>query len=192
MKKNIIIWILVVLLLILSGFICYDKLIRNDNDSKKDMNCPKVDCQCKQCENNLLGEKVTSIKEFAITDKNQTVKIGKNEIKLRKEDDYLLVDDNYVYAPNSSYKLVVMEVFLTDKYIFFTNIGQDGHVIVYAIGENGKIGINNDDYQMNNFRIEDGYLYAEGHVFCGLDEECSDKKLIIKYIDNTLIVTDNN
>ena len=47
---------------------------------------------------------------------------------------------------------------------------------------------------MKNFKLVDGYLHATGSQFCFDtpdydDKDCGSKDLIIKYIDNTLIVT---
>ena len=75
--------------------------------------------------------------------------------------------------------------------MFFTGVAQDGEMIQYVLGEKGEIIPNNNEYQMNSFKIVDGYLHASGHIFCGLDGDCPDKDLLIKYIDNTLIVVEN-
>ena len=200
--KSIIIAILAVLLLAACGYIGYDKILKEEKDINDTVNnCPK----CQECEsstttcncpnNNVdYGEKISSFKEIKLTDENQTIKIGDRQFKVKNGkyenvDGYLSINDYIVNYSLGLGKVSIGHVYLTDKFIFSTGSAQDGEMIEYAIGEkdNGIIP-NNNEYQMHDFKLVDGYLHASGHIFCGLDGNCPDKDLIIKYIDNTLIV----
>lgn len=184
-NSGTIIAILCILLLASIGFICYDKFLK-----KEDKECPKTECKCEKNESNFNNEtSIKSLSEINFTEDYKTVKIGNRIIKIQlDEDSHLLIDDNYVYGSNNSDKIVAMHTYLTDKFVFFTDVGQDGEVIEYAIGENGAILVNDNDYQMMNFKLNNGYLHASGHIFCGLDGDCPDKDLIIKLEGNVLTV----
>lgn len=184
-NSRIIISILCILLLALIGFICYDKFLK-----KEDKECPKIDCQCERNESNFNNEtSIKSLSEINFTEEYKIVRIGNKNIKIQVDkDSNLLIDDNYVYESNNSNKIVAMRAYLTDKFVFFTEAAQDGEVIEYAMGENGAIVVNDNDYQMMNFKLNNGYLHASGHIFCGLDGDCPDKDLIIKLEGNVLTV----
>ena len=201
--KNIIIAVLVVLLLIAGGYIGYDKFLKNNNESKNIDNCPICEV-CEKCETNTnecnclnnsqnYGEKLSGFKEIKLTKENQTIKIGSREFKVKNGtyenvDGYLSIDDYVVNYSHGLGKVHMGHLYLTDKFMFATSSSQDGDYIAYVKGEKNEIGINNNEYQMHDFKLVDGYLHASGHIFCGLDGDCPDKDLIIKYIDNTLIV----
>ena len=201
-KQNLLITILSVITVLLLCMLIY-LLFFNKKEELKPTECPK--CQeCTKCEsqtcncpNNTtnLGEKVGSIKKINITDKNQTFKVGKKEYKIRKGtgDNYdkLSINDYFVKISFSTDEIGFSHAYLTDKFIIFTSDAQDGEMICYVQGENGEIVANNNEYQMNSFKVVDGYLYAKGHVFEGVDAGSKDKDLLIKYIDNTLIVTES-
>ena len=197
----------VVLSVVILGIVSYDKFIKKEE--KRDV-APFVPAPM---ENNnkeitgngqgdgtgcmptsINGEKVSSVKEITLTDKNQEVKVGNKtyKIKIGSGDNYgdLLVDDSFVHSGNNDKNIYVDHAYLTDKFIFFTHGGQDADLIDYAIGETGIIVPNNNEYQIGDFKIVDGYLHASGHIFCGLEGNCPDKDLLIKYIDNTLIVAE--
>ena len=171
MEKNnskVIITILSVLVLCLAGFIVYDKTL--NNNSKENTN--------------NYGEKISSFKEIKLTTENQTIKIGNRQIKIKIDDFGELFINDY------DEKITVSKAYLTDKFIFFTGFGQDGEMIRYFLNEHSNFenGFNNNEYQMQDFKLVDGYVRATGHVFCGLECDATDKNLVIKYIDNTLIV----
>ena len=44
----------------------------------------------------------------------------------------------------------------------------------------------------HDIKLSDGYIHTSGHIFCGLNGNCPDKDLIIKFIDNTIIVIPAN
>lgn len=130
------------------------------------------------------GEKLSSFKEIKLTTENQIIKVGNREFKVKIDNlDNLYVDD---FSRNHS----VAHAYLTDKFILFTQQSQDGETFLLGLGNHGlgEVGTNDNEYQMHDFKLVDGYLHASGHFFCGLDGNCTDKDLIIKYIDNTLIV----
>lgn len=184
MEKNnskVIITILSVLVLCLAGFIVYDKTL-NNNSKENTNNCPK--CENSSSNTNNYGEKISSFKEIKLTTENQTIKIGNRQIKIKTDDFGELFINDY------DEKITVSKAYLTDKFIFFTGFGQDGEMIRYFLNEHSNFGngFNDNEYQMQDFKLVDGYVRATGHVFCGLDCNIINENLVIKYIDNTLIV----
>ena len=208
--------IFVILTFALGGFVFYDKVLKKEtktietgNNDNSSTNCPK--CQeCEKCDNTLSqcncpnsssnGISINSLKGIKITNVNQTFKVGNKELKLRigKYDnkmDVLFINDKVAWTSKLCDNLVyVLEeennAYVTDKYILFTQFGQCDTSIHYAIDENGKeIVVNDNGYQFNNLKINNGLLSAKGAV-C-LSEE-PDEDLVIKYIDHTLIVTKAN
>ena len=206
-SNKAIIIVLVLIILGLLGFMVYDKFLQKDtkpgtNTQEKDCNCPKCEeCQkceeCPKCTNNSttttsnLGEKVTSIKKLSLSTSNQVIKIGEKSYKIRINDEgELIVDDNKALSVHGD-SFSPFTVYLTDKFLFATIDGQYKETIYYALGENGKISINDNDSQMDNFRIVDGYLRADGGAVQSGGQEISwkEENLIIKFIDNKLVVT---
>lgn len=198
-SSKLIIASLAILLIGALGFIIYDKILKKEETKE----CFKNECQCEKCDNtnNSLGEKISSLKKIIPTTSNQIVKIGKKEYKVRRDDKYnLLINDEYIYDENG-FEIGIdangnSHLYLTDKFMFNTGSGQMDEHLDYAIDENGKINVINDKYiQMKDFKVVDGYLHATG-CFTKFDEEahelyCEYKDVIIKYIDNTLVVTEN-
>ncbi len=173
--------------------------------------CPKCEDNTKECNcpatTTNLGEKISSVKKITLTDKNQTIKVGKESIKVRvgtgDNYGYLAIDDYFVKSNFSTDEVYVDNAYVTDKFIFFTHNAQAGEMISYAYVPYGEIITNNNGYQIDDasFKIVNGYLHAMGAPFCGVDgpdenaskeekEKCKDHDLLIKYIDNTLIVVD--
>ena len=206
--SKIVIIILSVLLIGALGFIGYDKFINREksidsvpvttSNDKKCEECPKCtnnisECNCPTCTSNL-GEKISAVKELNISDKNQTIKIGKKEYKLREDNEgRLLINDEIVYNWGSNEVYIDDgNVYLTDKFLFVTVIGQFDEWIYYALGEKGEIIANNNHVQMKNFKVIGGYLHATGGSPTTSDYDMYIEKhdLLIKYIDNTLIVVD--
>lgn len=201
-NKNIIIIALVLIILGLVGFIAYDKFIQNEIKSEtgtniqgKDCNCPKCE-ECKKCDNNStpapsnFGENVTSIKKLSLTTSNQVIKIGGKSYKIRLDNEgVLIVDDKEISA--HGYPFSPLNVYLTDKFLFATISGQYKETLSYAISEKGIIDINDNDSQMDNFRIVDGYLHADGGTvqFGGDEIDWKEGNLIITFINNTLTVS---
>lgn len=190
-RKNIIILILFVLLLTTVVFIGYDKILKGNRESNNiNNNCPI----CHECENNCqnLGEKINSFKEIKLTNENQTIRIGDRQFKIKigtynNSYGYLFIDDflvnnglENVYIGDSVNR-IDGRVYLTDKFLFVTLESNTGEKIQFVQGEKDEIGINNNRYQMHDFKIVNGYLHAKSTNYDSED-------LIIKYIDNTLIV----
>ncbi len=73
-----------------------------------------------------------------------------------------------------------------------TVVGQFNEWIQYALDEEGEVIANNNGAQMRNFKIADGYLHAVGGVpeVNGYELDVVEHDLLIKYIDNTLIITE--
>ena len=219
-KKNImgiLFGVFLTISIILGGFVIYDKLIKKDNKSecvKNECNCEKCEeCQeCEKCDNtpaecncpstSNYGEKIGSVKELNLTEKNQTVKIGNKDIKIRigKDDDYghlyindeLITDGRTYIACGGGDGISFNHIYLTDKFIFATVTGQFAESIFYAYdGVNYSMVANNNDWQFENFKVKNGYLHATGMKNCfDGSKNCKENvDLIIKYIDNTLIVT---
>ena len=188
----------VVLSVVILGIVSYDKFLKK----KEKEEIKPATCNCPVCENNSnLGEKVSSVKKINLNSTNQKVVIGSKTLNLKvdkngNQDDVLYINNEVAksYCGNdmpSTVVLVPPVAYLTDKYVFFTSVGQDDDGIVYAIDENAKeIVVNGNGYQMHDFKIVDGYIHATGHVFRGLVDDNPDKDLIIKFLDNTLIVTE--
>lgn len=208
-NSKIIIVIMALIIVGLAGYIVYDKFIQKDittesqvtNTKEKDCNCPKCE-ECVKCENNAsqcncsntstscLGEKITSVKVINLKTTNQEIKIGKKTYKIKKDnEDKLYVNDQEVNVNNDAY--APFAVYLTDKYLFATTAGQFYESINYALGEQGEIGVNNGEFTMQNFKVVNGYLHALGGkiVFGGYDLGVDMEDLLIKFSDNTLIVT---
>jgi len=197
-KQNIQIILLSIVIVLLVGIMVYllffnkkdemkpvDNQLVNTND--KTCDCPKCESNSKECDCSkiaYLGEKVTSVKEIKLTKTNQNVKVGNKTYKVKVDDSNKLYIDDYeafgdIYADH---------LYLTDKFAFFTHIGQFNELINYALSEKGEVGISSNYCSMSNFKIVDGYLHATGGTEIGF-EEWEEKDLLIKYIDNTLIVT---
>ena len=195
--------ICVCLSIVTLGIVIYDRFIRKepehavlkpidsvsiiDNNQQKNEN-NITQCNCPNTSATCFGEKITSIKELNITNTNQNVKINGKNYKVRKEDnDRLYIDDNAVFGFDHR-EYYAEHLYLTDKVLIFTNFGQYGETIGYALSEKGEVGINNNGYAMEKFKIVDGYLHATGSTEIGFEEN-DIKDLLIKYMDNTLIVT---
>ena len=179
----------VMLSVVILGIVSYDKFIKKEEKEEIKHSI----CNCPVCENNSnLGEKINSVKEIEITNANQNYKIGDNEIILRKDDlGHLVVNNSVTKSTHNNSEVDFYHAYLTDKFIFFTTTGNVDETINYAINENGaEITVSDSQYLLHDFKIKNGYLHADGYVFCGIDCPATAKDLLIKYIDNTLIVTE--
>ena len=146
-----------------------------------------------QVENIVINDKITSLNRMEITDTNQITKIGNKEFKIKKE---VTVDGAFLLIDDAIREVLNMETvyadyaYVTNKYIIFTLIAQDWEKVVYVINENGEqVSVDDGDYQIHDLKIVDGKVEAKGHIFCGLDGDCPDKDLIIKYEDNQIIIS---
>ena len=187
-RNKLIIVILGVVLVGALGFICYDKFINNEK--------PPIPTPVVIPSNDVDKDKITTLKKVTITDIDQIVNIGEKEFKIRKE---TTIDGSFLLIDNDIRNIGDMETvyadfaYATNKFMFFTIIGQDGELISYAIDSTGKeITFNDNKYQMQDIKLVDGNLEASGHIFCGLDGDCPDKKLQIKYENNAITVLPKN
>lgn len=187
--------ILLLLLIVPLGFISYDKFFNKEK--------PPVSTPTPLATGEIMEDKITRLNRIVITEDDQTVGIDGKEYKLKKEISvdgaYLLIDDaiRYVFDMETAYADFA---YITNKFIIFTLAAQDGEIISYAINkDDSEIGINDcadpkgdncdeNRYQMHDFKLVDGNIEASGHVFCGLDGDCPDKKLVINYSNNTITV----
>lgn len=201
-KATIVILIFALVIAIMLSLLFYFTL--DNGNSKGDSDKTTTNCNCETAQNSEttacncpkctsdLGEKLSSLKKVDVTEKNQTIKVGKKEYKVRRDSEYkLFIDDdnlNNVFGDPASIDNGYL--YLTDKFMFVTSIGQFNEFISFALGENGEIVINNNDNQMADFKLVDGYLHATGGVAYddGNEMVVKSKDLFIKYIDNTLIV----
>ena len=197
-NNKAIIIVLGLIIVSLLGFIVYDKCIRKDSKPVPEINVQGKECncqKCEECESNKLNiiEGTNSFKEIDITGTNQLFIVGKKAVTLRKDDsDHLLVNDNIAKNVSDGSEVGVIKAYLTENYIFFTDIGTIGESIVYAINESGeKVAVNNNQYQLNNIKFVDGKLRATGYIYCGIDCNAKGVDVIIKYANNTLTVSPN-
>ena len=164
------------------------------------MKCEKCEnnalqCNCSNASTSYLGEKITSLKKVNITNKNQEFKIGSKTFKVRKNaDNVLFINDEEAYSPLYGLDYAPDEAYVTDKFMFFVTLGQYKGTISYAISDKGNLGINNNDCQMDNFKLKNGYIYAEGGavILDGPEIGWNEGNVIIKLINNTLIVNEAN
>ena len=184
--SKLIIVILSILLISAIGFICYDKFI---NTEKPPVPTPVPSSDVDE-------NKITSFKKVTITDNDQIINIGEKEFKIKKE---TTIDGSFLLINNTIQYVDDMETayadfaYVTNKYIIFTIIGQDGELISYAINNDGKrINTNDNKYQMQDIKNVDGTIVARGHIFCGLDGDCPDIELLVKYENNTITVLPKN
>ena len=104
------------------------------------------------------------------------------------KDGNLFINNKQIFDSNNE-PTSAQIAYATNKYILFVAAAQDAGVISYAIDKDGnKINIVDNNYQIHNLVSEGDYIKARGHIFCGLDGNCPDKDLIIKYENNTITV----
>ena len=185
--RMIFIVLLLLLIVVPLLFISYDKFINNEKPPEKTATPEVTD--------NINDNKITNFERVTITNTDTVVKIDNKEFKIREEitvdGAYLLIDDNAIVL-NEMETVYANFAYVTNKYIIFTLIGQDGELISYAIDKEGKqIIVDDSKYQMHDITLSDDNLIASGHIFCGLDGDCPDKELLIKYDNDKIIVIPN-
>ncbi len=164
MEKNVnsskkIVFILLALIVVgLLGYLVYDKLIKKECSCGSDTQEKKCDC-VKEATSDK-DEAIKSIKELTLTTENQEITIGKKTYKVKKIDGNLYIDDEKVVVNGNGF--TADHVYLTNKYMFVTIIGQFDENIVYAINEKGSMTINDKGFTMHNFKVVDGNLHATG------------------------------
>ena len=190
---KVIIFLLVLLLLGAIGFICYDKFINTEKppipNNNEIINTPTPNNENQ--ENIVVVDKITIFDRVEVIDTDKLFTIGAKVYKIRKETTvdgaFLLIDDTI--RENDLGTVYADFAYVTNDFILFTTVAQDGEVVSYAIDKEGKeIVTNNNEYQMHDIKLSEGRLIASGHIFCGLDGDCPDKDLIILYSDNVITV----
>ena len=149
-----------------------------------------------QKENIVDVDKLTDVKRLIITETNQEANIGDKVYRIRREitvdGAFLYVDDVLIELENSETAYAEI-AYVTNKYIIFTVAAQDWESIVYVMDKDGKaIAFESNDYQIHDLKVNDGILCASGHVFCGVDGNCPDKDLVIKYENNSITISPKN
>ena len=182
--SKIMIATLAILLIGALGFIIYDKFI---NKEKPPVPTP-TPTTIPTPTNNEFTDEITTLKEISIPNSDEEVNVdfnGKNYL-IQIKDGHLFINNKQIFNSNND-PLSAQNVYVTNKYILFTEVAQDWSVASYAIdSDENKIDIVDNDYQIHDLKLENGVLTAKGHIFCGLDGDCPDKDLIIKY-DNSII-----
>ena len=190
---KIVAYIVFGLAIIFIGFICYDKFF----------NIEKAPVVNPTPINTISDDKIKVLNRVEIKDQDQVVKIEDKEFKIRKE---ITVDGAFLLIDDSIQELWDLETvyadfaYVTNKFILFTVAAQDGESIVYAIDKDGKeIATDDTDgtneearYQIHDITLNNDVIETKGHVFCGLDGNCPDKDLIIKYENNKISVVLKN
>ena len=184
----ILIIVCITLSIITLGIVVYDKFIRSDTILKPISGSNEEN---KETNNNDISY-VKELKDIAITDVNKSVKLGNRDFKVKTgskdNQDYVLFINDKVVSKDNKF-IHADKAYVTDKYILFTSAGQNGQLIVYAIDSEGKeISVKNDNqYQMNNFKIVSNILHAQGDKFC-FDDCGPEHDIMILYIGNSLVV----
>lgn len=178
--------ILLLLIIVPVGFICYDKFF---NIEKPPVPTPIPT-------NDIVVDKINSLSRIDVNETDQVVNVDGKEYKIKREitvdGAFLLIDDSVIEVAGET-TVYADNAYVTDKFIIFTMAAQDGEMISYIMDKEGnEVTYNDNEYQMHDFILVDGVLHASGHVFCGLDGDCPDKDLIIKYNNNEIIVSPNN
>ena len=178
--------ILLLLLIVPVGFFCYDKFFNKEQPPIPTVTPTPTETT------EIVDNKVTSLERVEITDTEKTVNVDGKEFRIKQEltvaGAYLYIND-VVQISKDNETIYADIAYVTNKYIIFTNPGQDGEIISHAIDKDGKqIIVNTNDYQIHDIVLANDILEARGHILCGLDGDCPDKTLIIKYENDTIVV----
>ena len=203
-NSKIIIIILSILLVCALSFICYDKFI---NKEKPPVPTPTptatvtpeptnevIPTDTPEPAKTVVIDETVKLKEISIPNYNEEVNIDYNGriFLIQIKDGHLFIDNKQIVDSNNE-PISAQTIYVTDKYILFTAVGQDLSVATYAIDKDGnKVNIVTNNYQFYKLAVEGDYIKAEGHIFCGIDGDCPDKDLIIKYENNTITISPKN
>ena len=199
-SSTIIIVVLVVLLIGALGFICYDKFINKEKPPVPTPTptitgtpTPTVTDSVTPANSVVIDETIT-LKEISIPNYDEEVNIdylGHNYLIQIKEGN-LFINNDQKFDSNKN-PISAQAIYVTKNFILFTAVAQDLSVVSYAMDKDGnKINIVDNDYQIRDLKVENGILTAMGHIFCGLEGDCPDKALIIKYENATIIISPKN
>ena len=198
--STIIIIVLAVLLIGALGFICYDKIINKEKPPVPTptpgitgIPTPAVTDNVIPANSVVIDEKIT-LKEISIPNYDEEVNIdylGHNYLIQIKEG-HLFINNDQKFDSNKN-PISAQAIYVTKDFILFTAVAQDLSVVSYGMDKDGnKINIVDNDYQIRDLKVENGVLTAKGHIFCGLDGNCPDKNLIIKYENGTITISPKN
>ena len=184
-KTNTMVFIFtVVIMILLLAVILYSVL-----GNKKEPNNEK------EPETIVNVDKITNVDKIEITDTDKTIYIDTKEYKIKRQTtvdgEFLLIDDNIVERDDST-TVFAQTAYVTNKFAIFTAVAQDWDKVMYAMDKDGnRLTVDDSDYQIHDLTVVDGELHAQGHVFCGLDGDCPDQDLLIKYDkdNNTLKIS---
>ncbi len=196
--------ICVVLSIITLGIVVYDKFIRSDDLEHpllKPISGSKEDANNK-CDNDITY--VEELKDIAITDVNQSVKLGNREFKVKtgsqdNQDYVLFINDKSVSKDNKF--IYADKAYVTDKYVLFTSTIAYSfeQKISYAIDIEGKEinvkGVNLSSFGgfvLQEIDTIDGILHASIRSIQD-PNQCASKiefgDIMFLYIGNTLFIT---
>ena len=60
--------------------------------------------------------------------------------------------------------------------------------VILSGDSDGYLFVNNNQFQLHDFSVVNGYLHATGYVFCDVDCPTKAEDVLIKYANNTLNV----
>ncbi len=197
-NSKIIIVILTILLIGALGFIIYDKFI---NIEKPPVSTPMPTASSSPTSiaspedaNTIVIDDTIKLKEIAIPNYNEEINIdyNGNNYLIQIKEGHLFINNKQILNLNND-PISAQTIYVTNKYILFTEVAQDGESISYAINKNGnEIIVEDNNYQIHDIKVSDDNLEASGHIFCGLDGDCPDKDLIIQYDNNTITISPKN
>lgn len=180
--------ILLLLLIVPLAFISYDKFFNKETPPEPTPSLVPTD--------DTYDDTITIFNRINIDENEQVINVDGVQYKIKKE---ISVDGVFLLINGETLDLEASEIayadvaYITNKFIIFTIIAQDGEVISYIMDKDGnEITFNDNKYQMHDIKLVDGKIVASGHIFCGLDGDCPDKDLIIEYKNNTITVNLNN
>ncbi len=174
-KSNTMLIIFTIVIMILLLAIILYGVLGNKKDDPVD----------KEPETIVNVDKITTVDKIEITDTDKTIYIDTKEYKVKRETtvdgEFLLIDDNIVERDDST-TVFAQTVYVTNKFAIFTAVAQDWESVMFAMDKDGnKLTVNDNEYQIHDLKVLDGELHASGHIFCGLDGDCPDQDLLIKY-----------
>ena len=136
-KKNIIIWVLAVILLLAAGFICYDKFLKKTETVSKDCDCPKCEKVNNTCDlkvDYVSGEyekKTLTAKYVNVGDKESTIQFNsdgtwsasRNSCHFYEDlnGTYTINENNIVLHGGSETTLTIVSGYTDGIYLLYTN-----------------------------------------------------------------------
>ena len=140
------------------------------------------------CEYVTATKSINKLDKVTLTNKNTEVKINNINLKLK-------VDNSELYVNNKKVDNIFLEgtVFVTNEYVLIAPIGQCGYGITKAINADGKIIDIDNDYQLEDLKIENNKLVATALVNCTCYDDCpSNYKVELIYDGSSIKVQKMN